>query len=320
MICSAPVPPPGRCAWPADAVVPAVLYRRAMRDQYQVTLHDPTDVYAFSGEPDELYWMLDGLTSADNLTARIESINKSGRFIEVTACGDASLMVRYRESDADDIHQVDDTDMLAAHQAIMACLSNVHGWRQTLDPISGTFHTAGPDIDYQQTGLSIANAMLDDGKRRQRRNLPKVVPPTILWGSRSVTGGDTWRGVPSSGRVAIRILRPDQAHQHGIAIFAPGGTLTIGSAQPVPETVIWPTTHTVETIVDYIAPAQTLQVCNVYLVPGSASERIDRWSQNAGMAIVPKDELERMYHCNHALTAPPGFTDLMFSMRLLASS
>ncbi|WP_319462528.1 hypothetical protein [Micromonospora sp. RTP1Z1] len=291
-----------------------------MRDQYQVTLYDPADVDAFSGDPDELYWTLDGLTPADNPTARIESISTSGRFIEVTVRGDASLMIRYRESDAADIHHVDEADILAAHQAIMACLSRAHEWRQALDPISGSFRTADLRIDYQQTGLSTANAMLDNLKRRQRRNLPKVVPPTILWGSRTITTGDTWHGVPGSGKVAVRILRPDRVHEHGIAIFAPGGTLTVGPAQSARETVIWPTADTAEIVVDYIAPAQTLQVCNVYMVRNGTSERVDRWSENAGMVIEPAGELERIYHCNHASTAPPGFADLMFSLRLLAGS
>jgi hypothetical protein len=81
--------------------------------------------------------------------------------------------------------------------------------------------------------------------------------------------------------------------------------------------LIWPAAGTAETVVDYTAPAQTLQVCNVYMVRGAGWERVDRWSENAGMAIEPADGLERIYHCNHASTTPPGFADLIFTMRLL---
>lgn len=290
-----------------------------MPDQYRVTLHDPTDAQVLSGDPDEVYWTLDGLTPADNPTARIESITTPGRFIEATARNDASLVIRYRERATAGVHQVDAADILAAHQAIMTCLRGAPAWRAALDPISGSSGTAGPRIDYRQTGLSIATAMLDDAKRRQRGHAPKVIPPTILWGSRTVTTGDTWNGVAGSGRVAVRFPRPDRVHEHGVALLAAGGTLRAGPAQPARETVIWPTADNAEIVVDYIAPTHTLQVCNVYLVPirNGTATRVDRWSRNAGMLIEPVSELERIYHCNHASTAPPAFADLTFSIRLL---
>jgi hypothetical protein len=287
-----------------------------MHNQYRVTLHDPADTDVISDNPDVLYWTLDGLTPTANPSAMIESIGIPGRFIEATVRSDASFMVRYRESRTVDVQQIDDADILAVHQAIMACLSRADGWGQIFVPISGSFNSIDSDIDYQPTGLSIANTMLDHGKRRQRRNLPRVIPPMIMWGSRTVTTGDTWHDVPTSGRIAIHALHPDPAHEHGIAISAPRGTLTIGSTRPTPETIIWPTSSNPQAVVDYNAPARTLQVCNVYIVRGTAWERVDRWSENAGMLVEPVGKLERIYRCNHAATTPPGFTDLAFSMRL----
>ncbi|MEV4510973.1 hypothetical protein AB0K00_18620 [Dactylosporangium sp. NPDC049525] len=281
-----------------------------MADRFQVTLFDPADASVLAGA-DELFWTLDGLTPADNPTATIASLDTAGRFVEVTVREDAGLTIRYREHAADDIHAVDDADILAAHQAILTCLGSPHGWRRTLDPIGGTFGVTGSPIDYQQTGLSIANAMLDAVKRRQRLDLPRTIPPTIRWGSRDITTGDTWHGVPSTGRITVRVLHPDHAHEHGIAIRAPGGTVDGTPAETVNRTAT-------DTAVDYVSPTQTLQVCNVYVIRGATWERVDRWSEQAGMVIEPAGALERVYHCNHMSTDPPSFADLTFSPRLTA--
>lgn len=222
---------------------------------------------------DELYSTLDSLTPQDRPAVTIEPA--AGQRILVTGHGDGSLTIRYREHAADAVRTVGDADILAAHQAIMACLHGADGWSRVLDPVGGSFGTAHLDPDYAPTGLCIASAMLDDVKRRRRRDLP-TIGGAILWGARRVTTGDTWRGVPGSGTVTVRALRPDPVHEHGIAIRAAGGTLTVDGAPPAAEVIVWPTADAPEAVVGYVSRAPALQVCNVYLIRGATWERVDR--------------------------------------------
>ncbi|MDG6105762.1 hypothetical protein Daura_18880 [Dactylosporangium aurantiacum] len=261
---------------------------------------------------DELYWTLDSLDPRVRPAVTIEP--GPGRRIVVAAHGGGGLTITYREHTADAVRRVEDVDVLAAHRAIMACLRGASGWHQVLDQVGGSFGTAGVDTDYEPTGLSVANAVLDDGKRRRRRGLP-TVGNAIGWGARRVTTGDTWRGVPDSGTVTVRALRPDPVHEHGIAIRAAGGTLSVGGA-PAAEVIVWPTAEDPETVVAYVSPAPALQVCNVYLLRGAAWERVDRWSEQAGMVVEAAGDAERVYHCNHASTTPPTFADLTVRLRL----
>jgi hypothetical protein len=89
--------------------------------------------------------------------------------------------------------------------------------------------------------------------------------------------------------------------------------------RPHGEALVWPTRAGEEITLGYRSPQGTLRLCNVYVEPvGGGREVVARWEQQAGMR-VEIDGGGRVYHCNHASTDPPTFSDLVCEVRVSAA-
>ena len=272
---------------------------------------------ALSDSADELYWILDGLASADDFVV-FEHASSVNAFIQTYRRADGSLVVEY--NDGTGLAEVADVDVLAAHQALLACLQGGPELAPRLRAVRGTFGSYGvlSPVDYEGTGLSIANAMLDAGKRRRWLGRPGTIPPLLSWGARQITSGDVWRDVPVGGSIAVAVRAFVDGLDHGFAVSAQGGALSHGGladgSESAEELVLWPTPTEREFEVRYTSPRQILLLCNVYRVSGPTWSKVDKWSENAGLWIEQGSERVRTYHCNHASTRPPTFADLVVTV------
>jgi hypothetical protein len=279
------------------------------------------DERAFSNAPDELYWTLDGLALPDNGIAVIERVDSGAQLIKVTLRDNGSFVIEYREDALRDPGLVLDVDILAAHQAILTCIRQGGEWRPVLERIQGTFgvFAVAPDaepIDYEATGLSINNAMLDSSNRRRRLGLAVAVPPEISWGPLTIATGDMWTGVKEKAAVSLVVTGQRSGIEQGIAVSAPGGSLASGSESAESELIVWPTEGDREFVIDYLSPQRVIRLCNVYKLKGKGWSRVERWTDNAGLWVAETSKAERIYHCNHASTTPPTFEDLVFKVRM----
>ncbi|WP_327000210.1 hypothetical protein OHA72_34415 [Dactylosporangium sp. NBC_01737] len=273
---------------------------------------------------DDLYIVMDSLPESDSFTTTIQSVDVDGRFIQVIARDPAeALVIRYRQQRADGIGQVAKVDILAAYQAVLECVRQDDvDWRRVFEAVDGGRDSAAVEwaqrsVDYEPTGLSVAMAMLDLAKRRQRAGLPGLVPLPMRWGHHEVITGDTIRGIPAEGRLLLRALTIDRRHRHGVEIRLPEGAVLEGSEWLPTGGYFWPDAAGEELDLTYRSPRGLLQLSNVYTqVAGNGQERVVRWDGYAGMWSERADEVTRVYHCNHSSTVPPTFDDLVFSVHV----
>jgi hypothetical protein len=294
--------------------------------RYRLITDFDDDVLSEAG--DELYIVMDSLAESDSCTTTIQSVDVEGRFIQVIARDPAeALVIRYRRQRADAIGQVAKVDILAAYQAVLQCVRQEDAeWRPAFEAVAGSRDEAGVQwarrsVDYAPTGLSIATAMLDLAKRRQRVGLPGSVPLPIRWGHREVITGDTFRGIPAEGRLLLRASTVDGRHRHGVEIRLPQGAILEGGEWLPTGGYFWPGEAGEELDLTYRSPHGLLQLSNVYThVVGNGQERVFRWEEHAGMWSERVDETTRVYHCNHASTVPATFDDLVFSVTVIRGS
>ncbi|MEU7905923.1 hypothetical protein [Actinoplanes sp. NPDC049118] len=288
-----------------------------MSGEYRLRTEWDDDI--LDGGPDGLYHTLDSLVLGENPVAQLRPVDDDGSFVEAAVREDKSFQVRFTEAGSDVVESVSDADILAVHQAFMRYVRADASWAAAVRALDGTALQSGESataVDYRETGLTIATAMIDFGNRQRRRGAGVVVPPVIRWGSKEVITGDVWKDVPETGRLAIRVTGFDSSRGNGIAVSAMGGTLTFGDEPPVAELILWPQSDAREFTMSFTAPKRAIGICNVYIVAGPNWSRVDRWSEYAGMLRRIVSREERAYDCNHALTDPPAFDDLSFSVSL----
>jgi hypothetical protein len=260
---------------------------------------------------DTLYLLMDALAETDTATATIRSEQVDQRSIQVVADPAGSLRLRFREWPDQAIQEVDGVDILAAFGAVMTAVRDEdRDWASIFSPVAGSFGRDPGEVDYASTGLPIATAMLDATKRRQRLGLPPAPAMPIRWSFGEALTGDVWTGLPATGRVVVRARRADERHRHGLAIAVPEGAVVVDGEVPAREALVWPTRAGEEITLTYRSPQETLWLCNVYSERAGGREVVARWEQQAGMR-VEIDAGSRVYHCNHASTDPPTFSDLV---------
>lgn len=275
---------------------------------------------ALPASDDSLYHVMDALAQTDTGTASIRCDQLAERFIQVVADPAGSLRLRFRQWPGEPVQMVDGVDILAAVRSVMAAVSDGdEDWAQIVSPVAGTFgQDAGP-VDYAGMGLSIATAMLDAVKRRDRLGLPSRPAIPIRWGSGEVLTGDVWDGLPVAGRLVIRALRIDDLRQHGLAVAVPEGSVALDGEEPSRQALVWPARTGEEISLIYHSPQQILRLCNVYVERvGGGRDIVARWENQAGMRVeVGADR--RIYHCNHARTDPPMFEDFVCQLQVNAA-
>jgi len=141
---------------------------------------------------------------------------------------------------------------VGGHQAVLECVRQDDvDWRRVFEAVDGSRDSAGVEwaqrsADYEPTGLSVAMAMLDLAKRRQRAGLPGLLPLPVRWGHREIITGDAIRGIPAEGR-----LLPQGAVLEGGEWLPTGG-------------YFWPDAAGEALDLTYRSPQRILQLGNVY--------------------------------------------------------
>ncbi|MEV4659074.1 hypothetical protein [Micromonospora sp. NPDC049301] len=285
------------------------------------TVRTKLDSYTYGNEPDELYWTLDSLNVSDSRVAVIESADRDP-VIQVSVNPDGSFSVHYEGAGGEELSS-SNADILALHQALLTGMRDKNRWLSVLRHLQDTFGSFGIEdgspVDYASTGLTISTGLLDVSKRNQRLRRPPVLPLTLKWGLLAVTTGDAWGGLPIESTLSLTVLAQGAGVKQGIALMAPRGQIRNGADVGSPELILWAGDGRTFTI-GCQSPHGVLQVCNVYEEAGPGWSRVERWTENAGLWVEWVSETERLYHCNHASTAPPTFDDLVFSVRVVDDS
>jgi hypothetical protein len=66
---------------------------------------------------------------------------------------------------------------------------------------------------------------------------------------------------------------------------------------------------------EYRSPNELLYVSTVYEASRGNQTVVERWTGNAAMYVEHTLD-QYVYHCSHADSAPPNFSDLVFSLTL----
>lgn len=176
-----------------------------------------------------------------------------------------------------------------------------------------TLPSALNDQDYELSGLSIQQAMLDAIRSRKG----KGTPPMIRWGERPIQTSDCI-AVPRNGRFCLEFLSAKDGLVQGVDVKVNGG-IRLADGQEISTLRTW-NDPKYESSVEY--PFESvdgkLWVWNVYEVthPGGQTEAM-KWTDNAGFWVEVHGEKERTYHCSAGPCSPPDFESLVFKIKIL---
>ncbi|GIJ44304.1 hypothetical protein Val02_11900 [Virgisporangium aliadipatigenens] len=266
---------------------------------------------------DELFWILFYLEPRKNPVVTISATRDADRFIRVAAGDGGLLSVTYRHGTPDEVHTVSGLDVLAVHQAIVACVQRGMQWTAAFEEAQRRGDMRSGVVDYEPTGLTVQAAVMDLDVRRRRLGLPFAGPPSLTWGSSQVVTGDVWPQAKSTVTVSIEVTAMRRELEHGISIASPGGSVRTERSQPAAaELMLWPSHDGEKFEVVCDVPQAALQITNVYMFRTPTHSRVERWSDNAGIVVESVSAAERIYRCNHGFTSPPTFNDLVFRARV----
>jgi len=170
------------------------------------------------------------------------------------------------------------------------------------------------DFDYQATGMTIQQAMLDTVRSRKGEN----VPPKIRWGNLAVQTSDCI-AVPGIGKVRIEILSSRQVRlKQGVDVKV-NGAFRLADGERVATLRTWDDPR-YESTVEYPFESHDgkLWVWNIYEVesPNGQVETM-KWTGNAGFWVENHGNEERIYHCSANQCSPPDFEALVFKIKII---
>lgn len=169
------------------------------------------------------------------------------------------------------------------------------------------------DIDYEGSGLTIQQAMLEHGKRYPHK---KGSPITILWGKRRIRTSDCLH-VPTEGMVRLEFLTSSQAIRQG-ADLKVNGWIELAGGEHVPLLRTWQDER-FEDVVEYpfFAKDGLLWTWNVYEMTYPGGQKVEeKWTGNAGFWVDVIGENERVYHCSHGMASSPDFDSFIYKLTI----
>jgi hypothetical protein len=168
--------------------------------------------------------------------------------------------------------------------------------------------------DYEPTGLTIQQAMLDVVRSRRTKSSS---PPRIRWGERGIQTSDCIE-VPERGRVRIEFLRCKPGLVQGVDIKVNGG-IRLADGAEVPVLRTWHDERYEDSVeYEFRSDDGKLWLWNVYeVVHPSGQREAMKWTDNSGFWVENTGPNQKTYHCSAGSCTPPDFGVLEFLLTLL---
>jgi hypothetical protein len=170
--------------------------------------------------------------------------------------------------------------------------------------------------DYAPSGMTIWQAMLDQGKKRAKNARG---PVTIRWGDKIVRTADVLQ-VPQRGMIRMECLRSVPGLRQGFDVKMKGGCM-LANGKTVPLLRTW-CDERYEPVVEYSYRADdgVIATWNVFETRRGPELVEEKWTGNAGFWIEELGPLDRIYHCSAGPLESPDFEALVYRMTITGSA